>query len=195
MSATATLPRQHPTLDFDSADPDFVPKSFEIIDDELVELPPMSFISSLVINEINHRVTNFVKAQRMGVTVGSDASFRCFPHKPSQTRRPDFSLLLCNPELFVAVHGHCTIVPDLVVEVISPNDSATDVWQRIDDFQRVGTRLIWVVDPMARLAAVYRADRTAASIPEDGTLSGEGVLPGFELRLADVLPRQAQPAA
>jgi Uma2 family endonuclease len=87
------------------------------------------------------------------------------------------------------------VAPDLVVEVLSPNDEAPNINRRVDDFLLAGTRLIWVIDPENRIAAIYRADQTGGYVREGQTLSGEDVLPGFVLNLADILPPVPQPAA
>jgi Uma2 family endonuclease len=47
-----------------------------------------------------------------------------------------------------------------------------------------GVRLVWVVDPQARLAAVHHPGGLVTVLREHGVLDGEDVLPGFRLSLA-----------
>jgi Uma2 family endonuclease len=47
-----------------------------------------------------------------------------------------------------------------------------------------GVRLVWVVDPRARLAAVHHPGGLVTMLREDGVLDGEDVLPGFRLPLS-----------
>jgi len=58
----------------------------------------------------------------------------------------------------------------------------------VPDFLKAGTRLIWVVYPDSKTVDVYRsADaRIVDVVTADGTLSGDDVLPGFQLPLRDV---------
>jgi len=85
------------------------------------------------------------------------------------------------------------IVPDVVVEVISPTDRATDILEKITAYRTMGVRLLWVIYPRSRTAFVYTPDsdtvttiRLDAAHP-DAALDGSDVLPGFALKLADVL--------
>jgi Uma2 family endonuclease len=66
-----------------------------------------------------------------------------------------------------------------VVEVLSPDDHPGEVLAKVGDWLNAGVALVWVVDPIRRLARVYRTDGTETSIDTTGRLEGEAVLPGF----------------
>lgn len=79
------------------------------------------------------------------------------------------------------------LVPDLVIEVLSPNDSYMAVDEKVDAYRHDGVRLIWLVDPQRKKVAVHRiADIQPEILTRDKTLSGEDVLPGFTARLTDI---------
>jgi Uma2 family endonuclease len=83
------------------------------------------------------------------------------------------------------------IVPDMVVEVISPTDGAQDVLDKIEAYFAAGVRLIWTIYPRSRKALIYTPPGDSATIlhlnkTPDAALDGGEVLPGFTLRLADV---------
>lgn len=50
------------------------------------------------------------------------------------------------------------IVPDLVIEVVSPNDRVIELDSKIDAYLADGVRLIIVVNPQSRKAIVYAPD-------------------------------------
>jgi Uma2 family endonuclease len=50
-----------------------------------------------------------------------------------------------------------------------------------------GVQLVWVVDPVRRVARVYRPDGTDSQLTEGDALDGEDALPGLSFPLADVL--------
>src|SRR2546430_633799 len=79
------------------------------------------------------------------------------------------------------------LAPDLVVEVLSPDDRAGEVLAKVGDWLSAGCRLVWVVDPERRVARVYRHDGTETIVDETGALDGEDVLPGFSCALATIL--------
>jgi Uma2 family endonuclease len=47
--------------------------------------------------------------------------------------------------------------------------------------------LVWVIDPKARNASIYRSLTEVRKLSEADELDGEDVLPGFRCRLADIL--------
>lgn len=83
--------------------------------------------------------------------------------------------------------GYPELAPDLVVEVLSPGDRPGEVLTKVGDWLSAGVRLVWVVDPLRKLARVYRQDGSEAIVAGEGTLEGEDVLPGFSCPLGSVL--------
>jgi Uma2 family endonuclease len=77
------------------------------------------------------------------------------------------------------------IVPDFVVEIRSPSDDLGELQTKMrDSWIGNGVQLAWLIDPEQQTAWVYRADGTVETIEDfNQCLSGEEVLPGFELSL------------
>jgi Uma2 family endonuclease len=83
--------------------------------------------------------------------------------------------------------GYLETIPDLVVEVRSKNDSAPAMQRRVNDYLEAGVRVVWVADPEARTVTAYRPDTEAQVFHEDDMLTVEDIIPGFQLRVGDVL--------
>ena len=79
--------------------------------------------------------------------------------------------------------GWVKIAPDLAVEVISPNDTAEDLEEKLEDYQKAGVPLVWVIYPERRMARVFRQGSPPVVLGEDDELSGEDVIPGFRCPL------------
>lgn len=75
-------------------------------------------------------------------------------------------------------------VPALVIEVISPSESAEYVDQKISDYLAGGAQLVWLVYPRTRTVKVYSPDEPLRVVRSNDVLTGEPVLPGFALPLA-----------
>lgn len=83
--------------------------------------------------------------------------------------------------------------PDFVIEVLSPSDRATMVEAKVGDWLRAGVPLLWYVNPQTGVTTVY-AGPSIRRVPPEETLDGGTVLPGFTVRMADVLSElEAQP--
>jgi Uma2 family endonuclease len=77
-------------------------------------------------------------------------------------------------------------VPDLAIEVVSPNDEPGEVAAQVEFYLAHGVPLIWVADPTPRTVAVHRPGRETRVLDVGDTLEGEEVVPGFRLPVADV---------
>lgn len=76
------------------------------------------------------------------------------------------------------------LVPDLVVEVVSPTDRYTKINRKVDGYLRDGVRLIWVIDMSRRTVTVHtQGSKQATTMIADETLSGGDVLPGFAVEV------------
>jgi Uma2 family endonuclease len=76
------------------------------------------------------------------------------------------------------------IVPDLVIEVVSPNDKASELDEKIDIYLADGVRLVITLDPQRRKAKMHTSDIDHPIVlKEDAILKGGDVLPGFEIPL------------
>jgi Uma2 family endonuclease len=74
------------------------------------------------------------------------------------------------------------LVPDLAIEVVSPNDKVVELDEKIDLYLSDGVRLIWVFNPQSRKVTVHAPDLENPIVLKAGdTLDGGDVLPGFTL--------------
>ncbi|GAB5490629.1 MAG: hypothetical protein Phog2KO_08440 [Phototrophicaceae bacterium] len=78
------------------------------------------------------------------------------------------------------------LVPDLVVEIISPTDKYTDINSKVDTYLADGVKLIWIIDPQRQTIAVYDGNDSANTLRVDDTLTGGTTLPNFEVALKEV---------
>ncbi|MEB3162688.1 MAG: Uma2 family endonuclease, partial [Prochlorothrix sp.] len=80
--------------------------------------------------------------------------------------------------------GFLPLCPDFVIELLSPSDSWTQGQAKMEEYRDNGCRLGWLLDPKHKRVAIYRPDRPVELLQAPAVLSGETVLPGFELDLA-----------
>jgi Uma2 family endonuclease len=79
------------------------------------------------------------------------------------------------------------LVPDLVVEVISPSDKFSDVSKKIGRYLSDGVQLIWLIDPEPKVVIVYeQGSDQQTTLGVDRMLAGGEVIPGFEMSIASL---------
>ena len=174
---------------------------FELVNGDLVERH-MGWESECLGMNLAGLLWSFCQQSRVGYVNGSNAGYQCyedvFPDDPERVRKPDVSFIAASripPD--ARLKGHCSIVPDLVVEVVSPNDLYGDVEAKVDEYLQVGVKLVWVVDPQTKAIRIHRANGTIQDVGLTDELSGEDVVPGFRCAVKDVfrLPGQPTPPA
>jgi Uma2 family endonuclease len=185
----ATLPKQKITPEQLLAMPDSV--SFELVDGELQERN-VSVLSSWVEGEVYGVLRAYCRSTDEGIIWPGTLGCRCYPNSPDKIRKPDVVVVL--RERFAAEHfrdGFLTIRPDMVVEVISPNDSAYEVDEKIEEYLSIAVPLVWIVNPDTRVVEIKRPDGTATRLHAQHEITGESVLPGFRCRVGEFFPSAA----
>ena len=158
---------------------------FELVDGRLVE-KKVSAESS----EIGLAIGTLLKmaANRTGEAkcYGADLGYQCFKDAPNKVRKPDVSVV--RKERLSSIEGdvgYMPLAPDLAVEVISPNELAAEVWEKVTEYQGAGVPLVWVVIPAQKMVAVFRLDGTGALLNEKQEISAEPALPSFRCAVGE----------
>ena len=161
---------------------------FDLVDGQLVERN-MGAESSWVAQQVNRRLGNYAEAEQQGLVLGPDCGYQIFPDEPNRVRFPDGSFIRHGrlPD-DRPPRGHVRVAPDLVIEVISPNDLAWEIEAKVAEYLRAGVPLIWVFYPDTHTVWIYRTSGDATRLDVDQMLSGEDVLPGFTCAVADLFP-------
>lgn len=123
----------------------------------------------------------FVLPRKLG-RVGVEVRHK-MPNDDANSRLPDVSFIAGNrPRV---TEGSVLQMPDLAVEIKSPDDSLKTLRDKAHYYMVNGTRLVWIVDPAKRLVIVLTPDDEEILLDGE-TLTGGDVLPGFTLPLRDI---------
>lgn len=166
-------------------------KRYELVNGELLERS-MSGDSSRIAMELVMLLGQFVKIHGLGTIFGPDCGFKCFgpAEDPERVRMPDVSFIKSGRiSAEQSAAGYVEVVPDLAVEVVSPNDKASELNEKLEEYLQAGVKLVWIVHPKTRTVAVHRADGSSSRLHDADALSGETVVPGFECNVAELFPQ------
>ena len=127
-----------------------------------------------------------IRPRRLGRIAGSDSGVR-LERNPDTVREPDLAYFsAATLPLEVEVHGYYEVVPDLVVEIVSPSDRPGAIANRVAMWHRYGVAMVWAVYPATRTIAAHPLTGAAAIFGADDTLDGGGVIPGFQCPVRDL---------
>lgn len=185
---TAASPRLY-TID-DLADFPDDGKRRELVDGNIVEWDGSDFEHAFFLAALARIIGLHVAEHHLGAVTGGDQMVRIL-HSRHDARGGDVAFYR-RGRIPTDRRAAATVrVPDLVVELISPSDQAAKVQRKVHDWLRTGVGLLWYVDPETGETTVYHGDRQYYAGPDD-TLTGEDVLPGFSMRMRDVLDELAE---
>lgn len=116
--------------------------------------------------------------------IGEVYSETSFALSPSRVCMPDVSFLR-NELATNADPNHIFVCsPDLAIEVVSENESALDLRQKIQDYLDAGSMAVWAVYPKLRVIAVY--DKAGLrELHSHQILEAPEILPGFQTRVEE----------
>jgi Uma2 family endonuclease len=78
------------------------------------------------------------------------------------------------------------LAPDFVIELRSAPDKLAALEHKMAEYRDCGVRLGWLIDPQEKRVQIYRVGRPTEYLSHPEQLSGEEVLPGFVLALAEI---------
>ena len=158
----------------------------ELIRGELCQTMPVGQEHGEVVVNLTILLGTYVKPRKLGRLTASDAGV-WLERDPDTVREPDIAYFSAEKmPLGTRVTGYSEVVPNLVVEVASPNNSLREVNDKALMWLSYGVSLVWVVNPDTRSVDVYRAGRAASTLTENDTLDGLDALPGFTCAVHEV---------
>jgi Uma2 family endonuclease len=167
-------------------------KRLELDEGEVVEMPspggPHGIVCGLVSRLLGNHLFDIGRGRLYSHDTGLVVS------QSGTVRGPDVMIFLEPKSAEEAMTpGWVTEVPTLVVEVVSPSDRPNQIQKRLDQYRRRGVPLIWIVDPEDRTIAVHQPNEFSKVLTAADELTGNGVLPDFHCKVADLFRLPGQP--
>lgn len=160
-------------------------KRRELVDGRLVEWDMPNHLHGALVSLLTILLGTFVRSKRLGRLVGNDSLVRV-QGSIRDARGPDIAFYR-RGNYPTDVRAAATVTaPDFVIEILSPSDRATEVDAKVSDWLRAGVRLLWYINPDTGVTTVYH-EGSIRRIPAEETLDGMDVVPGWGIRLRDLL--------
>jgi Uma2 family endonuclease len=162
-------------------------KRLELTNGAIIEMAPAGGEHGSIAANFLIEIGNYVKRNHLGKVTAAETGYVLLQDENGRdtVRAPDVGYIAKErapehlPKKFIR------IVPDLVVEVVSPNDSADDIQDKLNDYRRAGVRLILFAYPSSQTLNVHTPGENR-TLGVDDTLDGGDVLPGFTLPVREI---------
>ncbi len=163
--------------------------AFEMLDDGTLQERNMGMESDEISSAFAEHLREFVVPRKLGVVFGQGTGLQIFPGRPNRIPRADAGFIsagrLPSGRSF---RGHLVVVPELLVEVVSPNDTVDEVEAKAAEYLALGVSVVWVVKPGSRSVDVWRADGSVTRLTGDEEVAGDAFLPGFAVKVSAFFP-------
>lgn len=167
--------------DFEHYDTD---KHVELIDGDFKVSPPPSSKHQRVSRKIEFRLEQWVTAHQLGEVFDAPMDVVLSENDVFQ---PD--LLFISKERLGIIKKKIEGPPDLIVEILSPNDENCDRVTKKDLYSKFGVREYWIVDPEAETIMLLAFEKDRLEVKQTypkGSVLKSMIVKDFELPLQEI---------
>lgn len=157
----------------------------ELIDGRIVKMTPTGGQHGFVEANIGRELHFFVRQKGLGWVMTGEVGIY-ISRQPDRIRAADVAFISKDRLPKPPGPGFLDVAPELVVEIISPNDTWADMNHKLEDYFSRGINWVWVIEPKHKAVYVYHSATARVKIAETALLAGEGVLAGFEVAVQDL---------
>jgi Uma2 family endonuclease len=158
----------------------------ELIRGEVQRIPLAGGVHGEIGQELGWRLGAHVAANNLGQLYAAGTGF-LLAEDPDTVLAPDIAFIRADrlPPREDQV-GYVRVPPDLVVEVVSPNDRASEIAAKVALYLSLGVRAVWVIEPRLQTVTLYEVDRRPRILVADDVLDGGENVPGFQVAVAEL---------
>jgi Uma2 family endonuclease len=158
----------------------------ELLYGELVMMSPAGPTHGMVALRIGRLIGEYVDQRGLGAAFAAETGFR-IESNPDLVRAPDASFVRSDRLAGgLPKRGFFEGVPDLAVEVVSPEDTKREIAEKVNMWLAHGTVSCWVADPAKQTITIHRTGQKPVRLTTDDELRDEPTLPGFVLSVSEV---------
>ena len=159
---------------------------YELVKGIMRRMPPAGFEHGVRAVKIGRYLDVYVEKHQLGYVCGAETGFK-ISQDPDTVLAPDAAFV---SQTSIDKHGipkgYWVGAPDLAVEIISPNDTYTEVAEKADTWLIAGCKMVWVINPRRETIDVYRLNEDIIVLSADDILEGGDVIEGFQCRVEDL---------
>lgn len=165
-------------------------RRFELIDGELVEKVPTE-LHGIIVARIVARIVIYLQQHGLEERVAVEPRHK-MPKEKRNSYIPDLAYTSPERALPIVEKGAVPQMPDLAVEIKSPDDQVHLMRKKAAYYLANGSRMVWLVFPEQRLVEVYQPDMDVLLLVDHAgrhdEIDGGDVLPGFKLAVKEIFP-------
>ena len=159
---------------------------YEIVNGKLVDMGNSGALHGYICSLLLVALGSYIVPKKLGIILDSSTAFKM---KNGNRRSPDIAFFAKErlQGMKTLPSSYLEGAPDLVVEVLSPGNTVAEIDNKLVEYFENGSRLVWVISPTQQYVLSYHsAHEPDRLLKMQDNLSGEEVIPGFSLAIADL---------
>jgi Uma2 family endonuclease len=158
---------------------------YELVEGRLIRMSPVSFDHGRIVMQLGARLHNHLQSHPSGVVV-TDVGFT-LASNPDTVRGPDIAFLKSARVPSPGGRGFFNGAPDLVIEVLSPEDRPGETQTKVEGYLARGVPLVVVIDPDDKTATIFRTGAAKVRLESDTDVLDLGaIISGFRCQLREI---------
>jgi len=149
-------------------------EGYEYVKGELVPMAAAAIVHGEIGVNVIMLLGSYVRENELGRLYTIETTFRL----DDRIVKPDVAFV-AEDRLSEEKYKGMPTAPDLAIEIVSPTDKQYDVTEKAFAYLKAGTKLVWVIEPVAKTVMVYRSETDFTLLTCEDTLTGEDVVEGF----------------
>ena len=170
-------------LDFQNS-----PWQHELIQGVLYRMPPTGDEHGYVTGNFFGWLFQHVKTNQLGELFAAETGYVVHTN-PDSVIAPECSYIAKDRWSTSQITGkYLRTAPDLVAEIVSPNDRPREVQEKVERWLQFGVRAVVVIDPKSQTVTVHQSLDHKTIYELDNTIDLNFVVPGFSLPMRQLFP-------
>ncbi len=157
----------------------------ELVRGKLAFMSPTGYIHGIVEVDIASVLRDFVRRHKLGKVLGGEVGIYT-QRNPDTVRGADVAFISYQRLSKVKSPNYLDIAPELVVEILSPNNRWGEISEKIDEYFAIGVQIVWIADPKHRQIFAYSSPTILQRFKTEDRIGGGTVLPGFSASVAEL---------
>src|SRR5437773_2170161 len=179
---------EHETLTVEQFWREYAGKPYELVNGEIRPVSPTGYEHGSTESRADFELRLYLKGNPIGDVVGGETGFWL---NDDTMRAADVAFIGNEKLAQITERGkYLPFAPDLAIEVVSPNDAADEIQEKVKLYLDAGTKQVWVFYPKIREIVVHYPDGTSKRFTDQDVIDGGDVLPGFSASVTDFFPPQ-----
>jgi Uma2 family endonuclease len=159
----------------------------ELVEGRIVEMSPTGVKHGRVELLLGMALERWASEVRRGLVVVGEVGIY-LRRNPDTVRAADILYVSAERLARRGPSAYLDVPPELVIEVLSPDDRWSDVMEKIAEYLAFGVDRVWIADPRLGKVFAYRTLTAVTTFGAGDVLQDDDLLPGFQLVIDELFP-------